>query len=737
LQNVTVPGGTVETASREYLLRTIGEVDDLEEFNEIIVRRGGADGGIARVRDIASVMDEYDSRGVYARYNGESSIVLRIAKVPRGNSVGVIQGIKEEVETFRKSLPPGVDITLTGDSTVQIRDSISVLLNNAVFGLILLTIILLLFIGLRNALMTALGIPVTFTITFVVLEAFGETFNTNTLFGMVLVLGLIVDHAIVITENSFRLQQEGLSKREAAIQGANQVVVPVVAATATTIAAFLPLMILPGTIGKFLRVIPFTVSVALAASTFEAVIFLPSHFADWPGGKIKKNRKDRFKHLQVRFQDMLSRLYRRRKLAVPLLFLLLIASFALVPLPNQDLFSAEDFTLFYIDLELAPGTPLEKTNRVVADYENEIVPLIGNGEIVSVISSVGLSSGGSGNTVQSNVAQITVDLAERDEGRTRSITEIMDEVQSFTTGIAGTEEVLFRKATNGPPTDPPVSFRLFGDNYERLADVSKGLMERLAVYPDLLNIEDNLEKGSPELRVRLNTERASALGIDALALGTYLRDTFEGRTATTFFRDNEEIEVIVKYGLQDDVSVFTLDSLMIPLADGRNIPFSSFAYIEEGDALAAIKRVDGERETTITAEAYTNENVRSINNDIRSWFDTDIQPMYPDVRLVVGGEFAELGNLLIQILRVFLIGIFLIYIILGAQFKSYLQPILILLTIPFAFVGVILCLFISGTPFPTTVLYAGVALAGIAVNDSIVLVSFIMSGGFNTPYLDA
>ena len=288
LQNVNVPGGSIETPSKDYLLRTIGELDNVEAYGEVIIRRGSESGSVVRVRDIAEVLDTYDPRGIYANFNGESSISMRIVKVPRGNSIAVIQGVKDEVADFSKNLPQGMEITLTGDSTVQIRDSIQVLLNNAIFGLILLTLILLIFVGLRNAMITALGIPVTFAITFVVLEAFGETFNTNTLFGMVLVLGLIVDHAIIITENSFRLQQNGLSRKDAAVQGVNQVVIPVIAATATTIAAFLPLMILPGTIGKFLRVIPFTVAIALAASTFEAIVFIPSHFADWPGGKNKK-----------------------------------------------------------------------------------------------------------------------------------------------------------------------------------------------------------------------------------------------------------------------------------------------------------------------------------------------------------------------------------------------------------------------------------------------------------------
>jgi multidrug efflux pump subunit AcrB len=247
----------------------------------------------------------------------------------------------------------------------------------------------------------------------------------------------------------------------------------------------------------------------------------------------------------------------------------------------------------------------------------------------------------------------------------------------------------------------------------------------LAEYPVLINIQDNLEKGTPELRIRLLPERAAALGLDALSVGTFIRDIFDGRTVTTFFRDNQEIDVIVKYAGKGSFNVFELDGLMIPAADGRQIPFSSVARIEQGEALAGIKRVDGKREVTITSEAYSDETVPDINRDIEVLFESQIQPRYPDLELNVGGEFAELNNLLIQILRVFLIGIFLIYLILGVQFKSYLKPLLILLTVPFAFFGVILYLFISGTPFSTTVLYAGVALAGIAVNDSIVLISFI------------
>jgi multidrug efflux pump subunit AcrB len=749
-RNVTIPGGTLATRSREYLLRTIGEIERIGEFEKVIVRRGGAaapggagsgDGspggtppggtppggsssGVVHVGDVATVKEVFDPTGADARYNMEQAIVLRITKITRGNSVAVVNGVKEAVAEFEQTMPAGMTINLFGDSTVQIRQSLDVLLNNAMLGLVFLVGILLLFIGVRNALVIALGIPVTFAITFVVLELFGETFNTNTLFGLVLVLGLVVDHAIVIIENSYRLNQEGLSRIDAAIQGTNQVVVPVIAATLTTVAAFLPLMILPGTLGRFLRVIPLTVSIALVASTVEAIVFLPVHFAEW-SGRAKKQLGIRFDAIRRGFSKVIARVYRRRYLLIALMFVVMIGSFALIGTLQQDLFSSEDFTLFYIDIELPTGSPKAKTESVVAEYEKRIMPLVGQGEIISINSSIGTSSNDTGIEFKSNIAQIVVDIIEKDERRTRPIVEIMREVQEITSVVPGIENVRFRRAQNGPPVEPPVSFRLFGDNYDELSTIAGEIRRKLEEYPELYNISDNLEVGTPELRVRVNHDRAAALGLNTAAIGSFIRSSFDGVTATTIFVENEEIDVIVRYAGNQITSVRQLLQLKIPSSDGRLIPFSTVANVEEGQALAAIRRVDGKREVTVTSEAYDESRVRMINAQVKRLFDDSLRPLYPEVSLKVGGEFAEFGNLLTQILRIFLLGVFLIYLILGTQFKSYLQPALILLTVPFAFVGVILYLFVSGTPFSTTVLYAGVALAGIAVNDSIVLVSYV------------
>lgn len=724
-RNVTVPGGNLETTSREYIIRTVGELDQYAELEDIIVRQtDGARRGVVTVGDIAKVVEGFDRDGVRARYNGNDAVILRIAKVPKGDSISVVDGTKEIIASFSQNAPPGINFSLFNDSTIQIRDSIDVLVWNFIIGFGLVVVILFVFIGFRNALMTAIGIPITFALTFLILELLGETLNSNVLFGLVLVLGLIVDHAIVIIENSYRLQQEGLSRKEAAIQGTNQVIGPVVAATLTTVAAFLPLMLLPGVIGKFLRVIPLVVSIALIVSTAEAAIFLPSHFADWPG-RSRSPEKDFFNRLKNGFRKIITGAYRRKGLVIIAALIVFAATMFFSTRIQQDLFSAEDYTLFYIEMELPPGSPMKKTDQVVRQFEDRLIPLIGNGEVTGVSASVGFISGNNDSVDQSNVAQITVDILEKDEGRTRSIIEIIREVRELCSDIPGIENIRYRKAQTGPPVDPPVSFRLFGDNYNDLILISSRIRDRLSEYGELYNIEDNLDRGTPELRILVNEKLAGRYGLSPAAVGNFIRGSFDGIPATTIFKENKEVEVIIRFGEKEVTSVEQLLQLKIPAADGRSIPFSAVASVEQGDPIAAIKRVDGKREVTITSQAYSEENVPAINRDIAQFYRENFEERYAGVRLEVGGEFAEISNLLIQILRIFLVGIFLIYLILGTQFKSYTQPLLILLTVPFAFVGVIIFLIITGTPFSTTVLYAGVALAGIAVNDSIVLISLI------------
>ena len=391
---------------------------------------------------------------------------------------------------------------------------------------------------------------------------------------------------------------------------------------------------------------------------------------------------------------------------------------------EQDLFAAEESTLYFIDIDMPPGTPPEATSRFVARYEERLLPLVGNGEVVAFNAFIGFRGDASGNQNRSNIAQIVVDLTERDEGRTRSIDQIMEAAQQLTRDIPGADSIRFSKQQSGPPTDPPVVFRLFGDSLTDLAAVTRAIELQLLQNPDLINVRDNLDTGTPELQIVVDEQRAAGLGLSTQAVGGFLRAAIDGIEAGSVFRDNRETSVLVSYGRNDRVSVADLIQYKIPTGDGRQVAFGTVASLETVTALGAIRRLDGKREVTVSADTIGDIDTRGIDAAITRLFADELAPRYPGVELDVRGQFAEIAETLQGILRVFLVGVFLIYLILATQFNSYAQPLLVLLTVPFAFVGVVVYLVVSGSPLSTVVVYATVALAGIAVNDTIVLVSF-------------
>ncbi len=721
--NATTPAGNLTTRSREYVVRTLGELRKVEEFGDIVVRKLPT-GESIRVGQLAAVRDTFDRASVDLRFNGQTAVSIRVSKQTDADAISIVREIRDAVRRYREIAPDGIQIDLFNNSTVQIRRSLRVLITNAITGFILVVVTLFSFLGLRNALVTALGIPLTFALTFVFMEWYGESLNGNSLFALVLVLGLIVDHAIVIIENGYRYRQQGLSAEDAAIAGTDEVVTPILAATLTTVAAFLPLMLVPGTIGKFLRIIPLVASFALTASMLEAYFFLPAHFAHWGTAPKQEPGKGFFSHMTERFRGFLARTYEHKTVVAIGSLVAAAIVLALTGVVRQDLFQGDEYSRFYIDMELAPGAPREKTNEVASRYEEVLLPLVGKGEIADISTAVGFAVQDNQFIRQNNVAQIQVDLVEEGD-RDRAIPEIMRDVRARTDAIAGTFNVQFRMVRGGPPVDPPVSFRLFGDDYDDLSAISSEYMETLGGIDGVYNVEDDLEKGKPELQILVNKSRAEQLGLSARSIGGYIRSAVDGIPVTKFYRGNEEIDVVVSYDPEEQNSVQAITGMRIPSGDGTPIPFSSLAQISQAQGIAAIKRIDGKRQIQVTAEVREGVDAPAINEMVDSVFQARFRQPYPEVRLDLGGEFEEFQNILQQVARLFLIGLFLMYLLLGTQFKSYIQPILIIISIPFAFTGVVLYLLITNTPFSTTVMYAGVALAGIAVNDSIVSISFI------------
>ncbi|MBD3183800.1 MMPL family transporter, partial [Candidatus Poribacteria bacterium] len=397
MQNLNIPGGNIRSGRSEYIVRTLGQFGDVEDIKNVIVHTY-QNGNHLRIRDVADVSDTFEEATTLARFNGRSAVTLNIIKKAGANTIGMVKETKEVVKDYETvKLPAGAYIDITNDMSVYIKKSLGTLSRNALFGVILVLLSLGVFLGARNGLFVAIGMPVTFMATFIFMKITGQTINGNSLFGLVLVLGMVVDHAIVITENVYRhSRMRNKSIYQAVIDGMAEVTTPVLSATATTIAAFLPLMLMPGIVGAFMRTIPMIVTMALLASLFEALIILPSHIAEWTPPKNQKDKKQRWvsriinrilpsripktektngngkflKKIIKGYSRILKHILRRRYWAVGGVILCVAGGIGLIPLIGVDMFGEEDVGSFYVRLWMPPGTRISETSRVLKQVED-------------------------------------------------------------------------------------------------------------------------------------------------------------------------------------------------------------------------------------------------------------------------------------------------------------------------------------------------------------------------------
>jgi multidrug efflux pump subunit AcrB len=401
--------------------------------------------------------------------------------------------------------------------------------------------------------------------TFIFMKVTGRSLNGNSLFGLVLVLGMVVDHAIVITENIYRHVQMGKSVPQAVVDGMREVTAPVLSATGTTIAAFLPLMLMPGIIGAFLKVVPIVVTMALMASLFEALVILPSHIAEWsrPGkGKRDKGRRKVTRHsspvtrhspngkwfrkLVNIYSHILKSILRRRYWAVGGVLLCVIAGVALIPLVGVNMWGDEDVGFFYVWVWTSPGTKLTETDRVLKQIER-IALTLPEEELDAVITSVGIiDKDGESRTNRSNVGQLLIDLKEAKD-RDRSVFEILADLRTRCQSLAGFERIEFANFGGGPPTGKAVEVKVKGKRFDQLEAISSELQAVLAQIPGVYDIGDDFSQGKEELRVRLNEERARLHGLDVLQVAGVVRTAFNGTVATVYRDGDEEIDVVVKF----------------------------------------------------------------------------------------------------------------------------------------------------------------------------------------------
>jgi len=575
------------------------------------------------------------------------------------------------------------------------------------------------FLGWRNALFAALGIPVTFMITFIFLHVTDRSLNGNSLFGLVLVLGMVVDDAIIVIENCYRYIQKGISPYRAAVIGTKEVAMPVFAFTATTISAFLPLMLVPGLMGKFMKIIPIAVSLALVASLLEAFIILPTHIAEW-SKRIVKGAHSPGLSLNIR---QLRRTLRWRYVAVSSIIVIFLVSIMLIPLIGVDLFADEEISQFYVWVTCPEGTKLEATDSIIRQIEQKALQLPSH-EVAGIVGNAGIMQTESDWSLKSNVGQVIVDLVELEE-RDRSLDEIIDDLRQRTANISGIQSIEFGKISSGPPTGDPIEVKVKGDYLDVLEEVAELVKDELRTIPGVFDVKDDFFLGKKELKIFVDTDKAHMLGLTNWQVAYAVRNAFEGGKAGVYRESDEEIDIIVKYNDESRQSMEDVENLRILTPSGHMVAFKDIAQIKVEQGYANIKRFEKKRAITVSADI--DESVTSsveVNQELIRRFQ-EIGRRYPGYSLDFRGEFQEFNEAFEGIYKLFTVGVIIMYIILGGQFRSFVQPLIIMLAIPFGFIGCMVGLLIIGKPFNIATMYGIVALAGIVVNDSLVLVSFI------------
>jgi len=749
-RNLNLPAGVLEVGESEFLVRTMGEFRSVAEIAETIIKVT-AYGTPVRVKDVASVRDTYQDARTLSRINGQSSISLTIQKKNDGNAIRIIDQIRKIVAPYTEGqtnranliiqktspklipieLPPETKISLVNDSSVLLRERLGILQNNALLGLLLVVVFLWLFMGSRNAFFAALGIPVAILGALWILKLMGSSINASTLFGLILVIGIVVDDAIVVIENVFRRIEEGLPPTKAAIVGAQEVAWPVLSASLTTMAAFLPLILMSGIPGQFMRVVPITGVVVILASLVEVFAILPAHIAEWSkpnNGSNSDNRSNWFVSIQDRYVELLNRILDWRYVVVfgTVLGTFVFSILAFISLP-KELFPGEDFPQFYIKVDMPTDYGIEETTRFMEKLEG-VVTSLPREEYVALVTNIGLqtpTNGLEGTSISSNVAEVLVELVPKDE-RNRSRDEIIEFLRLQMTEITGAEKIYFDKQEGGPPRGKDVEVKVKGDRIPQLVAIANQLKEKLNSIDGVFDVKDDFKSGKPEIRLRTKGEKLRQFGLTIFQVANNVRHAIEGNICTVYRDADEAIDVVVKYGKNSMNTVDALSQMMIATPSGISVPLKDIAQLSREESLVDIKRFDVERSITVSASVDREVTTPAIATQALQTAFENIGFRYPGYSLDFRGEFDQILESFKELgLKLLPMGVMLMYFILGAQFKSFLQPFIILFAIPFGVIGAMVGLLITQSTLSLIALFGVVALAGIVVNDSIVLIDFI------------
>jgi multidrug efflux pump subunit AcrB len=734
--------GSTDVGEQSWAVRVTGTDSDPQALGRLPIV--GATGEV-RLADVAQVSRGHTKPRHHVMYQGRPAIMIAITKQEATNTLELVERINEYIESKSKLRnQTGVDVVLTDDQTEITRNALTVMQNNAVLGLFLVLLVTWLFLGIHIALLTSIGIPFTLAGTFWALQAMGQTLNVSVLLGVVISLGMLVDDAVVVVEGIYYRLQRGIDSTRASIEALTEVFAPVTTAVLTTMAAFLPLMLLPGILGKFMMVIPLVVTTALAISLVEAYWMLPSHVMS---AQIDLSKPSRIQAIRVRWLHRIRLAYTRfliKTLRFPKLiltsigFLFVVALFAALAgqinpalannaalkpfLVKTDFFAADPLRIFYVNIEMPNGTPLATTRKKVLEIEQTVRKHIRPGETRSIVSYAGQMITEMVLFLGQQYGQIQISLNPKTD-TLRTVDAMVESMREDLTATPGPSKVFFLTLSGGPPTAKPISIKVRGDEIDEIREAAEALKQVMRKTGTIHDISDDDSPGLQERVLKVNADASRRAGIAPDQIMRAVRLMVDGEVVASMQDQGEELEVRVQAKKASLESIDDILNYSLTAPDGKRIPFSTLLEAKNELGIGNIRHYNFRRTITVEADIdKTRTDTVAANAEIlKQW--GKLQTRFANINLDFTGELDDINESLGAMGKLMLFGVMLMYLILGTQFRSYFQPLMIIATVPMAFTGVVLGLLVTANPLSLYTLYGVVALAGIAVNAAIVLIS--------------
>ena len=753
--SMDVPGGAIETYDGEILIRSKGQAYTGEDFGSIPVL-SMPDGSTLLLRDISEIKDGFQDVEYDIKFNSEPAYLIRVYRTGDQNALDIAENVHNYLKKKRPTMPPGISLSSMKDESVILRGRIDLLVENAALGLSLVLIVLALFLKPKLAGWVSLGIPISFMGGFWLLPIFDVSINMISLFTFILVLGIVVDDAIVVGENIHIFRKRGLKGPDAALEGAYQVAKPVIFAVLTTMVTFSPMILVEGALGKVWRIIPVVTIVVLIFSLIESLTILPAHlahlkedsptknnfFSKWWNGVQQGIHGGLQTFIKNTYTPVLEWALKNRATTISIAISTFILSLGIVAsgFLKFNFFPPLEADIVIATVEYPEGTPVSITKEGLERIEESAFKLKDSLEesypeqkiFINMVSTAGdqpiktQSARGPGNLdatfFGSHLAECVIELAPGEE-RPISTIEISKIWRDLTGPIPGVKQVEFESDLFS--TGPPIEIKLSSVSRNDLKKVTSILKDKLQTYAGVFDIKDSFSAGKDEIKLTLRPE-AQNYGITMSSLARQVRQAFYGDEVQRIQRGRDEIKVFLRYPKNERVSLNNLEQMNVRVGNNIEVPLGQVAQGELASGYSTITRTDRKRSINIVADV---DLTKANANEILAKFEKDhISPLlkdYPSVNYSFEGEQREQRDTLGSLFKNFALALFVVYVLLAVPFKSYLQPLIIMSAIPFGFTGAVIGHLVMGMNLAVLSIIGIVALSGVVVNDSLVMVDFI------------